>query len=193
MGQCSPVRRTVSQWSAPCNPAHVNLHAIYTHAMGCQGQSCRLLCPWGQGHRGVENPRLFKDRPTDGKRSGCAAPFLNISVFHSAGIRMQITDCFASRSGMVLRIILLSLWSIIPRRNPYIISAAPALPSTQCPSQNNRIKFMGNQCSLIRRTVSQSRNIPSTKNSHKSHATYAAPSEGRSLNSRGFSNPRILA
>ena len=125
----------------PCT-ARVNPHIKITHAMGCQGQSCRLFCPWGQGYRGFENPRLFKDRPTDGKRSGCAAPFLNISVFHSAGIRMQITDCFASRSGMVLRIILLSLWSIIPRRNPYIISAAPALPCTQCPSQNNRIKFM---------------------------------------------------
>ena len=137
--QCSPVRRTVSQWSASCNPAHVNLHAIYTHArvvrvsladcwalggkgtgglktpgypktvlrtenkaaaprpfgyrlfnnatlhvnphakiahaMGCQGQSCRLFCPWGQGRRGFNPPRLFEDRPADGKRSGCAAPF----------------------------------------------------------------------------------------------------------------------
>ena len=33
------------------------------------------FCPMGQRDRGVENPRLFKDRPTDGKRSGYAAPF----------------------------------------------------------------------------------------------------------------------
>ena len=222
---------------------------------GRQGQSCRLLCPWGQGHQGFKNPRLFKDRPADGKRSGCAAallsvsqwaapcspahvnlhaiytharvarvslancfalgakgtgglktpgypktvlrtenaaaaphPFLNISVFHSADFRMQIPDYFASRSGMVLRIILLSLWSIIPQPQ----SARNIRPPRHA-HPKNRIKFMGSKCSPIRRTVSQSRNIPSTKNSHKSHATYAAPSEGRSLNSRGFLNPRILA
>ena len=52
----------------------VNPDVKITHAMGCQGQSFRLFCHWGQGHRGFENPRLFKDRPADGKRSGCAAP-----------------------------------------------------------------------------------------------------------------------
>ena len=35
-----------------------------------QGQSFRLFLPFGQRHRGFENPRLFKDRPADGKRSG---------------------------------------------------------------------------------------------------------------------------
>ena len=30
-------------------------------------------------YRGFENPRLFKDRPTDGKRSGCAASLLAVA------------------------------------------------------------------------------------------------------------------
>ena len=96
----------------------------------------------GKGTGGLKTPGYSKTVLRTENAAAAPHPFLNISVFHSAGIRMQITDCFASRSGMVLRIILLSLWSIIPRRNPYIISAAPALPCTQCPSQNNRIKFM---------------------------------------------------
>ena len=38
----------------------VSPHVIYTHAMGCQGQSCRLFCPWGKGHRGLKTPGYSK-------------------------------------------------------------------------------------------------------------------------------------
>ena len=77
--------------------------------MGRQGQSCRLFCPWGKGTGGVKTPGYQKTVLRTENAAAAPHPFLNISVFHSAGIRMQITDCFASRSGMVLRIILLSL------------------------------------------------------------------------------------
>ena len=58
--------------------------------MGRQGQSFRLACPLGQGHRGFENPRLFKDRPTDGKRSGMRRILLAIGVFNGADNRMSL-------------------------------------------------------------------------------------------------------
>ena len=66
----SPVRRTVPQSDGHARAPHTKPHIEFTYAIGRQGQSFRLFLPFGQRHRGFENPRLFKDRPTDGKRSG---------------------------------------------------------------------------------------------------------------------------
>ena len=44
------------------------------------------FCPMGQRDRGFENPRLFKDRPTDGKEAA-ALHLLYINVCNSVGNR----------------------------------------------------------------------------------------------------------
>ena len=55
------------------------------HAIGRLGQSCRLFCPLGQMYRGFENPRLFKDRPTDGNPAATPHP----SIYQRVQQRMQ--------------------------------------------------------------------------------------------------------
>lgn len=60
-------------------------HVEFTHAIGRQGQSCRLFCPVGQMYRGAEDPRLFKDRPMD--ENPAAAP--HPSIYQRVQQRMQ--------------------------------------------------------------------------------------------------------
>ena len=80
---CSLVRRTVSQWADPRSYPISRIEFTRTIAVRVSLADC--FCPMGQRDRGFENPRLFKDRPTDGKRGGCAAPLLNICVCNSVG------------------------------------------------------------------------------------------------------------
>ena len=60
-------------------------HIEFTHAIGRLGQSCRLFCPVGQMYQGFENPRLFKDRPTDGNPAAAPHP----SIYQRVQQRMQ--------------------------------------------------------------------------------------------------------
>ena len=119
-----------------------------THAIGRQGQSCRLFCPVGQMYRGFENPRLFKDRPTDGNPAAAPHP----SIFQRVHQRMQpcgaCLDFATIYSSIVQRIIWLQAWS------------------TKLPPQPTH-PYM----------------------SADIFAANAAPSEGRSLNSRTDRNP----
>ena len=157
---CSPARRKVSQLGKPRLPFHANPYIRCTHAIARQGQSFRLFLPFGQMYRGFENPRLFKDRPADGKRSGCAAPLFLISEFSIARASVfGFAYHFAARSDMVLRIILLRPWSPKSPPHPHIITATSSMTCPQCP-QNNRMHFS---------------------------QTIAAPSVGRSLN---WADPR---
>ena len=110
--QCSSICGAVSKRGRPTQRSYPFPHVEPTYAICRQGQSFRLFCPLGQKHRGVENPRLFKDRPTDGKSSGCAAHFL-ISAF---AIAWATVHC-ETRCDMVLRIILLPQRSSTPCRN----------------------------------------------------------------------------
>ena len=91
--------------------AHVIPHVEFTHAMDRQGQSCRLFCPWGQVHRGFENPRLFKDRPADGNPA-------------------------ASQHTILLR-----PWSTISRRNPHAITTTLAIIRRNADSSQKRINI----------------------------------------------------
>ena len=84
-------------------PRHVLSH--YVDAARVSLSDC--FCPCGQGHRGFKNPRLFKDRPTDGKCSGMRSPFLNSCVCNSVGNCSYPLLRFATRHGVVLRIMLL--------------------------------------------------------------------------------------
>ena len=83
MGQCSPVRRTVSQWSAPCNPAHVNLHAIYTHARVVRVSLADCCALGGKGTRGLKTPGYSKTVLRTENAAAAPQPF-RISAFAMA-------------------------------------------------------------------------------------------------------------
>ena len=71
----------------------------------------------GKGTGGLKTPGYSKTVLRT--ENAAAAPHhFGYRLFNNAGIRMQITDCFESRSGMVLRIIVLRPWSTIPRQKP---------------------------------------------------------------------------
>ena len=125
---CAAPLLSVSQWAAPCSPAHVNLHAIYTHARVARVSLADCFALGAKGTGGLKTPGYPKTVLRTENAAAAPHPFLNISVFHSADFRMQITDYFASRSGMVLRIILLSLWSIIPQPQSARNIRHPAMP-----------------------------------------------------------------
>ncbi len=124
------------------------------------------FCPCWQGHRGVKNPRLFKDRPTDGKRSGIRRPLLNICVCNSVGNCRWPLPHFATRCGMFFRIMLLPTWSI--KLHPEPTRNASSKSTSTCSQRNASQKSASicMQCPL--HTPAQI------------FATHAAPSVGRS-------------
>ena len=72
-----------SVWSGaqdlPCAATHFHLYVEFAIAIGRQGQSFRLARLLGEETGGLKTPGYYKDRPSDGKRSGCAAPFQTFS------------------------------------------------------------------------------------------------------------------
>ena len=151
--QCSPVRRTVSQSDWYARTPHTNPHIEFTYAIGRQGQSFRLFLPFGQMYRGFENPRLFKDRPTDGKRSGVRRTLLNPCGFNSAGNHTWSPLHLATCSAMVLRIIFATT---ITDQPPAIIGTQySASAFLQNRPHTTPAQIFANQCSPVRRTVSQ--------------------------------------
>ena len=65
-------------------PRHGVVLRIMQYAARVSLSDC--FCPMGQRDRGFENPRLFKDRPTDGKEAA-ALHLLYINVCNSVGNR----------------------------------------------------------------------------------------------------------
>ena len=59
----------------PCADTHFHLYVEFALAIGRQGQFFRLARLLGEETGGLKTPGYYKDRPSDGKRSGCAAPF----------------------------------------------------------------------------------------------------------------------
>ena len=94
-----PARGTVSQGSSPMQPPCVNLNVEFTCAMAFRVSLSDSFCPMGQMYQGFSNPRLFKDRPTDGKCSGYAAPFY-ISAFAIAWATVA-TRCYVSQPAAI--------------------------------------------------------------------------------------------
>ena len=74
-------------------------HAVKRVNAYRQGQSFRLFLPFGQRHRGFENPRLFKDRPADGAAlaaqfyAGCVGGLVDLAWKVRRAVERRCMQC----------------------------------------------------------------------------------------------------